>query len=127
MVEDMNPTSAESRMSAIRSLEAESEAPCQPPPEGTGDEATDREALDRRLQSLPREIGVLLVTIGAVGILLPGMVGTPALVAGGMLLWPRGFRSVDGWLRQRFPKFHAGGTRQILRYLDDMETRYPTP
>ena len=90
-------------------------------------EEAARQELDRRIRGMPREVGVLLMTIGALGIVLPGMVGTPALLAGGLLLWPRGFRSVDGWLRRRCPKLHEQGMQQIIRYLDDMEKRYPTP
>jgi len=80
-----------------------------------------------RLEQMPREIGVLLVSIGVLGMVLPGMVGTPALLAGGLMLWPRGFRSVNGWLRRRFPRVHGHGVDQLLRYLDDMESRYPLP
>ncbi|NDC53581.1 MAG: hypothetical protein EBZ74_04655 [Planctomycetia bacterium] len=96
-------------------------------PVQTAPGGADRDELDRRLERMPREIGVLLVTIGALGIVLPGMVGTPALLAGGLMLWPRGFRSVDGWIRRKCPKLHYEGSRQMIRYLDDMERRYPTP
>ena len=85
------------------------------------------QAMHDRLEQMPREIGVLLVSIGALGMVLPGMVGTPALLAGGLMLWPRGFRSVNGWLRRRFPRVHGHGVDQLLRYLDDMENRYPLP
>lgn len=81
--------------------------------------------MEERLARMPREIGVLLMTIGVVGVVLPGMVGTPALLAGGLMLWPRGFRGINGWLRRRCPKTHAKGMEQLIRYLDDMERRYP--
>lgn len=93
--------------------------------ESCGAEPAGDTELQRRLESLPREVGVLLVTIGVMGVALPGLVGTPALLAGGLLLWPRGFRSVDGWLRRRCPGIHRHGSDQLLRYLDDMERRYP--
>jgi hypothetical protein len=92
--------------------------------EGESPEGNDE--LTRRLAELPREIGVLLVTIGVVGVVLPGLAGTPALLAGGLMLWPRGFRKVDRWLAKRWPAGHRHGTAQLLRYLDDMERRYPT-
>lgn len=82
--------------------------------------------LNQRLAEQPREVGVLLVTIGIMGVVLPGLVGAPALLAGGLMLWPRGFRSVDRWLARRCPGVHRHGTEQLLRYLDDMERRYPT-
>jgi len=81
--------------------------------------------MHERLQYMPREIGVLVVSIGVLGMVLPGMVGAPALLAGGLMLWPRGFRSVNGWIRRRFPRVHDNGVEQLLRYLDDMEKRYP--
>lgn len=84
------------------------------------------EAFNRRLSEMPREIGVLLVTIGVMGVALPGIVGTPALLAGGLMLWPRGFRSVDRWVAKRCPGIHRHGIEQLNRYLDDMERRYPT-
>jgi hypothetical protein len=84
------------------------------------------EAFNRRLSEMPREIGVLLVTIGVMGVALPGIVGTPALLAGGLMLWPRGFRSVDRWVARRCPGIHRHGIEQLIRYLDDMERRYPT-
>jgi len=84
------------------------------------------ESLEGRLRRLPREVGVLLVTIGVLGIALPGLAGTPALIAGGLMLWPRGFRSVNTWLARRCPTAHRHGVEQLFRYLEDMERRYPT-
>jgi hypothetical protein len=85
----------------------------------------EEQAMEQRLQRMPREVGVLLVTIGVMGMVLPGMVGTPALLAGGLMLWPRGFRGVNGWLRRRCPSLHGHGISQMIRYLDDLERRYP--
>ena len=84
------------------------------------------EEIEARLAALPKEVGVLLVTIGTMGIVLPGIVGTPALLAGGLMLWPRGFRTVNGWLQRKCPKIHSHGAAQLIRYLDDLERRYPT-
>lgn len=83
-------------------------------------------ALDERLARLPREVGVLLMTIGVLGMVLPGLVGTPALLAGGLMVWPRGFRSLNGWLGRRCPGLHQKSLEQLIRYLDDMERRYPS-
>lgn len=84
------------------------------------------EELNERLLHMPRDVGWLMVSIGAMGVALPGIVGTPALLAGGLMLWPRGFRAVNNWVRRRFPKTHEHGVEQLIRYLDDMERRYPT-
>ena len=60
-------------------------------------------ASDVRLRKLPPEIGVLLLVIGTAGVLLPGPVGSPFLVAGGIALWPAGFRKVERWLMKIAP------------------------
>ena len=87
--------------------------------------AAERE-FDERIARMPREVGVLLVTIGVLGMALPGIVGAPALLAGGLMLWPRSFRSINRWLGSRCPRIHGKGFEQLIRYLDDMERRYPT-
>jgi hypothetical protein len=79
----------------------------------------------RRIEQMPKEVGVLLVVAGIGGLLLPGPVGTPFLILGGVVLWPRAFRGVQGMFERRFPKLHHQSMRQIVRFLDDMERRYP--
>lgn len=79
----------------------------------------------RRIEELPREVGVMLLSVGALGFVLPAMAGTPALLAGGLVLWPRTFGRVDRWLQRRYPVIHREGMRQVSRYLDDLERRYP--
>jgi hypothetical protein len=78
-----------------------------------------------RLQRLPPEIGVLLIVVGTAGILLPGPVGSPFLVAGGLALWPAGFRRVEGWFQRIAPRMFEVGVEQIERYLGDLDRRYP--
>lgn len=51
----------------------------------------DDDAEIRRIQVMPKEVGVLLTVAGIGGILLPGPVGAPLLVLGGVMLWPRAF------------------------------------
>lgn len=85
-----------------------------------------QQEIDERLAALPKEVGVLLVTIGAMGVVLPGLAGTPALIAGGLMLWPKGFGAVNRWLRRKCPTIHGHGVEQLFRYLDDLENRYPT-
>jgi hypothetical protein len=94
---------------------------------GTGPEpwAADDAEQVRRIEKLPKEVGVLMVVVGVGGILLPGPVGTPFLLLGGVILWPRAFRGVEDWFAKRFPKVHHQGMRQIVRFLKDLERRYP--
>jgi hypothetical protein len=89
---------------------------------GRGEEEPEAQV---RVQRLPPEIGVLLMIIGTAGLLLPGPVGSPFLVAGGIALWPAGFRKVERWLRKVAPGMYAAGTRQIEQFLADLERRYP--
>jgi hypothetical protein len=81
--------------------------------------------LAHRLEKLPPEIGVLLIVIGTAGLLLPGPVGSPFLVAGGVALWPSAFRKVEDWLERAAPRLYDEGIRQMERFLADLERRYP--
>ena len=67
----------------------------------------------------------MLVSVGVLGFVLPGVMGTPAIVAGGLVLWPKAFNRVDNWLRRRHPGMHQASMRQIGRFLTDMERRFP--
>jgi len=78
-----------------------------------------------RLRRLPPEIGVLLIIVGTAGVLLPGPVGSPFLVAGGIALWPAGFRRVESWLQRVAPGMFEAGAGQIEQFLADLERRYP--
>ena len=80
-----------------------------------------------RLEDLPKELGVLLTTVGVLGFVLPGMAGTPALIAGGLVLWPKTFGKVENWLQGRFPSTHRTSMQQVGRFLDDLQKRYPAP
>jgi hypothetical protein len=79
-----------------------------------------------RLEDLPKELGVLLASVGVLGIILPGIAGTPALIAGGLVLWPKTFSKVEDWFENRFPLAHRKSMQQVGRFLDDLDRRYPT-
>ncbi len=83
------------------------------------------EAVIRRLEKLPPEVAVLLMVVGVFGILLPGPVGSPFLIAGGLAMWPTSFRKMEDWLHRMSPRLYAEGIRQLERYLADLERRYP--
>jgi hypothetical protein len=89
------------------------------------DPAAIEETTVRRIKHLPREVGVMLVSVGALGVVLPGMMGTPAIIAGGLVLWPGTFGRVEDWFRRRSPDLYRRGMKQLDRYLDDLERRYP--
>jgi hypothetical protein len=78
-----------------------------------------------RIEKLPKEIGVLLIVAGVGGMLLPGPVGSPLVVLGGVILWPRAFHRFEACLMRRFPRLHHQSMRQVTRYLADLDRRYP--
>jgi hypothetical protein len=79
----------------------------------------------QRIKQLPKDVGVMLVTVGVAGFVLPGIVGVHALIAGGLVLWPGAFNRLDDWFARRTPGWHHLGMQQIGRFLDDLERRYP--
>jgi hypothetical protein len=85
---------------------------------------SDAEDLER-IRSLPKEVGALLIVAGIGGLLFPGPIGTPFLIVGGIVLWPKVFERVEIRFRNRFPKLHRQSMRQIKRFLADLEQRYP--
>jgi len=90
------------------------------------DAGTALDATRRRIRTLPPEVGAVLLTVGIAGVLLPGPVGTPLLVAGGLVLMPKLFGRMERWLERRFPGLHGHGMRYVHRFIDDFERRYPT-
>lgn len=86
--------------------------------------ADGAEEMSQKLRELPKDVGVMLVAVGAAGMVLPGMMGGPAILAGGLVLWPKAFGRVESWFERTFPKAHREGMRQIGRYLDDLDRRY---
>lgn len=81
----------------------------------------------QRIERLPRDIGWLLVTAGMVGIVMPGVLGLPFLVLGGLVLMPITSRRAEHWLGGHSPSIFKGSVKQINRFLDDLEKRYPRP
>jgi hypothetical protein len=84
----------------------------------------NEQELAARLAELPREAGWLLVTAGLVGVVAPGIIGAPLVVAGAMMLAPGGRRLLSR-LARRHPAVARPAIRQIGRFLDDLERRYP--
>lgn len=79
----------------------------------------------QRIQRLPPEVGAVLITVGVVGLILPGPVGTPLLLAGGLALMPGVFGKLEHWVERKFPKLHWHGMRNVERFIDDLEKRFP--
>jgi hypothetical protein len=91
----------------------------------SGGDPMDDAAEIQRIRAMPKEVGALLIVAGIGGILLPGPVGTPFLVLGAVMLWPRAFEGLEFFVEKRFPRVHHQSVRQIKRFLDDLDRRYP--
>jgi len=89
----------------------------------TAEQAADQTR--ERLRRLPPEVGVVLLTVGIAGLILPGPMGTPLVLAGGLVLAPRAFDRVERWVQKRFPTIHQHGRHHLDRFVDDFERRFP--
>jgi hypothetical protein len=89
------------------------------------EDGTIDEQLIRRIEELPREAGWVLVTAGVIGVIAPGIMGVPFLVAGAFVLSPGGPRLLSRWAGRKPRKFAHSALRQICRLVDDLERRYP--
>lgn len=90
-----------------------------------GDDPVASKKAAHRIGKLPREVGWLLLAAGVVGEAAPGVFGTPFWVVGTLILWPSMGRRVESWLEARAPTLFGAGMRQVERFLDDLERRYP--
>ena len=87
------------------------------------DPTTDQ--TNHRLEQMPPEIGLLMIGFGIAGLILPGPFGTPLIVAGGLSIWPKSFRRIDGWVARKMPRSHENGHHWLNRFMYDLEKRYP--
>ena len=77
------------------------------------------------LGKLPPEIGMLLILSGIAGVLLPGPVGMPLLIAGGVTMWPKTFEPIERWFSRRFPVVHREGVFQLKELISSLKNRFP--
>jgi hypothetical protein len=89
-----------------------------PMSKSTRDESAFHEPTPVRVEQLSKEAGWLLITAGVVGLVVPGVLGTPFLLAGAVVLAPGGSKLLSRWAGR-------SAMRQIGRFLDDLERRYP--
>ena len=105
-----------------------SEVACSASPGGA---ATDGTAIDEetllRIANVPRDVGWMMVTVGVLGVILPGIIGAPFLVAGIAVLAPEGPQRLTRWVRRNPNRVVHTGLKQMGRWLDDLERRYPRP
>ena len=88
-------------------------------------EETSGEKTIEMLGHFPPEIATLLIIAGVAGVLLPGPVGAPLLIAGGVMMWPKTFRPIELWFSRKFPATHREGVIQLKEFIRDLNQRYP--
>ena len=90
-------------------------------------DASEEEAQEtiEMLGKLPAEFGMLLILSGIAGVLLPGPVGMPLLIAGGVTMWPKTFDPIERWFSRKFPTIHREGVFQIKEFIADLQRRFP--
>ncbi len=87
--------------------------------------AEQRRIMINRFRNLPTPIGFILMGVGVSGLVIPGMVGLPLFVAGGLILAPWTLGNMDDYLMKRFPNLYTSGLHAMDRFLTDLEKRYP--
>lgn len=88
-------------------------------------EGEPEQPADLRIDELPRDAGWVLVYVGVLGVVLPGIIGFPFVIAGGAMLLPGGPQLLNRWVGRNPPPVVRASVRQIIRLVGDLERRYP--
>jgi hypothetical protein len=91
----------------------------------TPDEQAEFERAMHRIEHFPREFGWLMVYVGVLGVVLPGIIGFPFVIAGGAVLVPGGRKWLSRWAARKPGRLVRASVKQIIRMADDLERRYP--
>ena len=108
-----------------RSAHARRTAPAGVEPRQTAAQRVKDQPVALRFDELPRDLGWVLVYVGVLGVILPGIPGLPFVIAGGAVLLPGGPRLLDRWVGRKPPRVVHASIKQIARLVDDLERRYP--
>ena len=60
------------------------------------------------------------------GVVLPGIIGFPFLIAGGAVVMPGGRKWLSRWVSRKPGRLVRASLKQITRMADDIERRYPS-
>jgi hypothetical protein len=90
-----------------------------------GDDRSSDQQPILRFDTLTTEVGWLLVAAGVIGVVAPGIPGTPFLLVGALVVTPGGTKLLSRWAGKNPPRIVRAGMKQIGRFLDDLERRYP--
>jgi hypothetical protein len=120
-----DPPSLPPEVQATAAPEAPEPEPAPRVVEVTAEELREDEAVVDRVEHLAKDVAWVLIAAGVIGVVMPGVLGTPFLIAGAAALWPGNRQRLQQWRQGHSPKFFHGGMKQINRFLDDLERRYP--
>ena len=104
---------------AVTATEASAEAP-------TPEERAEIERAVQRIEQFPREFGWLMIYVGVLGVVLPGIVGFPLVIAGGAVVMPGGRKWLSRWVGREPGRLTRASLKQIVRMADNIERRYPS-
>ncbi len=113
-------TTSAQRSTVLRKAVPASAKPSPKPPE-----RAENPPVALRFEELPPDVGWVLVYVGVLGVILPGIPGLPFVIAGGAVLLPGGPQLLDRWVGRKPPPVVHASMKQIARLLDDLERRYP--
>lgn len=92
----------------------------------TPEERAEIERAVQRIEHFPREFGWLMVYVGVLGVILPGIIGFPFVIAGGAVVMPGGRKWLSRWVARNPGRLVRASLKQIVRMADDIERRYPS-
>ena len=93
--------------------------------EAKADRRAEDEKIILRIEHLPRDMAWLMVLVGVLGVALQAIIGTPFLIAGIGMLAPGGPKALLRLADREPTGFMHAGLKQMVRWLDDFERRYP--
>ncbi len=78
-------------------------------------------------EMLTTEFGWLMIGVGVIGVILPGLPGAPFFIAGAAVLIPGGKKRLTRWVAEHPGPMVQDSVNILARFVDDLETRYPRP
>ena len=92
----------------------------------TPEERAEFERAVQRIEHFPSEFGWLMIYVGVLGVILPGVIGFPLVIAGGAVVMPGGRKWLSRWLSRNHGRMVRVSLSQLIRMADDLDRRYPS-
>ena len=77
------------------------------------------------LDRMTPEVGWMMIGVGVLGVILPGLPGWPFFLIGGAVLVPGGKRRVGRWLDNHQGPVTDRSLKIVERFMDDLDEHYP--